>query len=39
MIDIVLKKELVLTYKPTGNMVADLMTKPVNGKLFMELRK
>ena len=38
MVDRILSKELCLAYMPTGKMIADLMTKPVNGKLFLYLR-
>jgi hypothetical protein len=37
-IDRIAKGELELVYMPTGMMIADLMTKPVNGKLFVQLR-
>jgi hypothetical protein len=37
-IDRVAKGELKLEYMPTATMIADLMTKPVNGRLFVRLR-
>jgi hypothetical protein len=30
--------EVSIAYKPTGDMVADLLTKPLQGKRFVELR-
>ena len=37
-IDSITKGELKLEYMPTSLMIADLMTKPVNGRLFLNLR-
>ena len=33
------KGEVVLEYLPTGEMVADIMTKPLQGELFRKMRK
>jgi hypothetical protein len=30
--------EVSIAYKPTGDMVADLLTKPLQGKRFVALR-
>ena len=35
--DRVAKNEIILEYLPTKSMIADLMTKPVNGALFIKL--
>jgi len=32
-------KEIKITYLPTEMMVADILTKPLQGRLFLELRK
>ena len=32
------KKEIRVEYAPTGNMIADILTKPLQGKLFTRMR-
>ena len=36
--DLMKKKELVIEYCPTENMIADLLTKPMVGEPFRRLR-
>ena len=36
--DRVEKKEIQLVYLPTGQMVADILTKPLQGQLFQKMR-
>ena len=36
--DLVDRKEIVIEYYPTGDMVADFFTKPLQGELFRELK-
>ena len=36
--DLVVKKIIRLIYCPTENMIADLMTKPLQGSLFRTMR-
>lgn len=31
--------EVIVKYKPTEEMIADIMTKPLQGKLYMEMRQ
>jgi hypothetical protein len=33
----IMNKELVVTYMPTGNMIADVLTKPLQGLLFLAM--
>jgi len=37
--DLIDKGELVLQYRPTGEMLADMLTKPLQGELFRKMRK
>ena len=37
--DLIDKKELKLEYLPTGEMLADMLTKPLQGELFRRMRK
>ena len=30
-------KELIVSYMPTGNMIADVLTKPLQGLLFLAM--
>ena len=32
-------KDVLVEYMPTGNMLADLLTKPLPGDLFIKLRR
>jgi hypothetical protein len=32
-------KEIKIEYLPTGDMIADMLTKPLQGDLFRRLRK
>ena len=35
----IIKRELInLTHTPTSEMIADILTKPIQGKLFLNLR-
>ena len=36
--DFIDRGEIILKYCPTKNMVADILTKPLQGKLFVDLR-
>ena len=36
--DRVLNKEISVEYMPTGDMLADILTKPLQGALFIKLR-
>ena len=33
----IMNKELIVTYMPTGNMLADVLTKPLQGTLFLAM--
>ena len=35
LMEMIVNKELVIEYMPTGNMVADVLTKPLQGMLFL----
>jgi len=37
--DLIDKQELKLEYLPTGEMLADMLTKPLQGELFRRMRK
>ena len=37
--DLIDKKEIELEYLPTGEMLADMLTKPLQGELFRRMRK
>lgn len=37
--DLIDRKEIKLEYLPTGEMLADMLTKPLQGELFRRMRK
>ena len=37
--DLIDRNEVVLEYLPTGEMLADMLTKPLQGELFRRMRK
>ena len=36
--DRIMNKEISVNYMPTGDMIADVLTKPLQGTLFKKLR-